>query len=229
MTRARSADPLVAATTSILLPALRPLGFRRKSDRVIARVHADILQFFDLQLSSYGGKRFCVNYASLPLSPPRDCLVLAYGDRLRGEAGGEVWFDSSTHDRADEAMGRVAALAQAQAVPFFEATASIEGLLARISRFALAEQHHGILDRACCMARLERFDEAHALALQAVVRYRKDGRPFCAAYVELCDQLIAGLAEETAGELLRRWVERSVGALRLEKLFQDSSPTCEST
>jgi hypothetical protein len=229
VTGARSADPLTAATTSVLMPSLRTLGFRRKSNRLIARVRADILQFFDLQLPSFGGKRFCVNYASLPLFPPRDCFVLAYGDRLRGVTGGELWFEASTHDLADEAMGSVAALAQALAVPFFEATASVEGLLAHISGSGLAKQHHGILDRACCMARLGHFTEAHALALQAILRYREDGRPFCAAYIELCDQLIACLAEETAGELLCRWVEYSVGELRLEKLFQESSRTCEST
>jgi hypothetical protein len=66
---ARSSDPLTAATTSILIPELRFFGFRRKTNRLIARIQDDILQFFDLQLEAYGSKGFCVNYASLSLLP----------------------------------------------------------------------------------------------------------------------------------------------------------------
>jgi hypothetical protein len=63
----RSTDPLTAATTGILIPALRLQGFQRNSNRVIARIKDDILQFLDLQLSAYGGKDFCINYASISL------------------------------------------------------------------------------------------------------------------------------------------------------------------
>src|SRR4051794_33981471 len=83
----RSSDPLTAATTSILIPELWSHSFRRKTNRIIARIQDDILQVFDLQLSAYGGKDFCINYASLSLFCPREYLILQPGARLTRENG----------------------------------------------------------------------------------------------------------------------------------------------
>ena len=131
---ARSADPLTAATTAILLPQIRPAGFRRKTNRVIARVCSDILQFLDLQLSAFGGKAFCVNYASISLFCPREFLVLQPGDRLRRDNGAEAWVSAKTHEEADESMKLVAQLFTIQALPFFDSTRTPEGLLASFQR-----------------------------------------------------------------------------------------------
>lgn len=229
MTRARSADPLTAATTSILLPALRPLGFQRKSNRLAARIRDDILQFVGPDLSAWGSKDFCMSYGSMPLFRPEEYLVLNYGGRLKAATGGDLWLGSSTHQQADAAMLRFVGLVQAQALPFFESTATAKGLLAYITRSGWGEQHHGVFDRACCMARLGRRRRARTLALRAIKQYREDGRPWCADYIELCEQLVAALEAGATEALLRGWVEDSVRQLKLEKVVEKSSRTSGSS
>jgi hypothetical protein len=86
----RSKDPLPVATTSLLLPALRPLGFTKKSAWVIGRIRNEILQLLDLQLSSFGSGDFCVNYASVSLFFPRAVLVVQPGGRLRNAGASEA-------------------------------------------------------------------------------------------------------------------------------------------
>jgi hypothetical protein len=205
----RSSDPLTAATTSILIPEFRPHGFRRKTNRIIARIQDDILQFFDLQLSTYGGKDFCVNYASMSLFCPRDYLILQSGARLKSATGAEAWLSATTHEDADASMAQVARLAQAQAWPFFEATKSIDGLLEWLKCENWGSRHHLYLEMAFCEARLGRVSEAKALALRAIELYREDGRDWCRQYIDLCGQLIAGIETNNLPEIFQRWLEHS--------------------
>jgi len=217
---ALSTDPLTAATTAILLPALRAAGFRRKTGRVIARVHADILQFFDLQLEAYGGKVFCVNYASLPLFCPRDYWILQPGTRLNQANGCEAWVSAKTHDAADLSMGLVRQMAESQAMPFFESTKTPEGLLAYLEHENWGSQHHLNFEKACCEARLSRLPDARRHALRAIELYREDGRSWCTSGIELCERLLAAIDGAMVGDLLRQWTDHSIAKLRLEKLIQ---------
>jgi hypothetical protein len=214
----RSSDPLTAATTSILIPELRSHGFRRKTNRVIARILDDILQFFDLQLSAYGGKDFCVNYASLSLFCPRDYLILQLGARLNWENGAEAWLSAKTHAEADASMAQVASMVQMQALPFFEATKSVERLLECLKRENWGSRHHLHLEMAFCEARLGRFGEAQAHALRAIDLYREDGRDWCADYIDLCQRLIAGIESDKLTEMFQHWIEHSVGKLGLSRI-----------
>jgi hypothetical protein len=215
---ARSSDPFTAAATSILIPELRLQGFRRKTNRLIARIQDDILQFFDLQLEAYGSKRFCVNYASLSLICPRDYLILQPGARLKGENAAEAWLPAKTDDEADASMAKVVNMAQTQALPFFDETKSVGGLLECLKRESWGSQHHLKLEIAFCEARLGRFDDAKSHALQAVDLYRDDGRAWCPEYIELCQRLIGGIENNKLAEMFQHWIDHSVSKLGLSKI-----------
>jgi hypothetical protein len=215
---ARSSDPLTAATTRILIPELRSHGFRRKTKRIIARVRDDILQFFDLQLSAYGGKNFCVNYASLSLFCPRDYLILQPGARLKGENGAEAWLSAKTHDEADASMAKVVKMVQTQALPFFEATKSVDGLLECLKSEDWGSRHHLYLEMAFCEARMDRFDEAKSHALRAIELYRADGRDWCPEYIELSQRLIGGVESSKLTGILQCWIDHSLGKIGLSKI-----------
>ena len=214
----RSSDPLSASTTSILIPELRSHGFRRKTNRVIARIQDDILQFLDLQMSAYGGKNFCVNYASLSLFCPRDYLILEPGARLNGENGAEAWLSAKSHDDADASMAKIAKMVQTQALPFFEATKSVDGLLECLKREDWGSRHHLYLEIAFCEARRAQVGEAQAHALRAIELYREDGRDWCAEYIDLCQRLIAGIESDKLTEMFQHWLEHSIGKLGLSKI-----------
>jgi hypothetical protein len=215
---ARSSDPLTAATTSVLIPELRLHGFQRKTDRLIARIREDILQFFDLQLGAYGNKDFCVNYASLSLFCPRDYLSLQPGARLKRQNGAEAWLSAKTHDDADGSMTKVVNMAQTQALPFFDATKSVGGLLECLKGERWGSRHHLYLEMAFCEARIDRFDDAKSHALQAIDLYREDGRAWCPGYIELCQRLIGGIESNKLADIFQRWIDHSVGNLGLCKI-----------
>src|ERR1051326_9553378 len=107
MTRPRSRDPLTAATSAILIPFLRPNGFRRASNRLIARLTDGMCQFLWLHLSGWVGKDFRVHYVTLSLFCPRDFLVLQAGDCLQRPNGSVLWLPAQTHELADESMATV--------------------------------------------------------------------------------------------------------------------------
>lgn len=215
---ARSSDPLTAATTSILIPELRLHGFRRKNNRIIARIQDDILQFFDLQIEAYGSKGFCVNYASFSLFCPRDHFILQPGARLKGENSAEAWLPAKTHDEADVSMAKVVNMAQTQALPFFDVTKSVAGLLKCLKGESWASRHHLYLEMAFLEARMGRFEDAKLHALQAMDLYREDGRAWCPEYIEHCQRLIGGIECNKLAEMFQRGIDHSVGKLGLSKI-----------
>lgn len=218
MTGRRAKDPLTAATTSLLLPALEPLGFRKKSSRVIGRIRSDILQFLDLQVSSFGSKDFYVNYASVSLFLPREFLVLQPGGRLRNAGGAEAWWPASSHDIAIASMQEVVPAFQNQVTPFFTSTETVEGLLGFLLTEDWASQHHLKFELGCCLAILGRIEEAERHLTQAISLYRADGRKWCQDYITKCEELIAAIRRGVASELFQEWTRWSVRGLRLEKL-----------
>ena len=214
----RVADPLSAATRRILLPALRPYGLVRKTNRVTGRLVSGIFQFFDLQVSRWGGKDLCVNYASLALCPRREYLILQPGDRLRGANGGEAWLPAATIEEANASMEEVLTMLCEQAIPFFESTKTTEGLLIHLEQADWGSQHHLSFERACCAAKLGRMSEAATHVARAIDLYREDGRDWCNQYLEQCDDLLTAVRNREADALLRQWEAQSVANLRLEKL-----------
>ena len=226
----RSKDPLTAATTAIFLPRLRAFGFQRNTNRIVGRIRANILQFFILQLSAYGGKDFCINYASLSLFCPRDYLILQPGARLAWSNGAEAWLSALTHDTADASMGQFAEMALEQALPFFESTKTVEGLLTHLQHEDWGAQHHLNLEKACCAAKVKRLSDARIYTLIAIELYREDGWDWCMQYIKLCEPLLTAIDDNTVGDLMERWTKQSITKLRLNKLLQGTAgETGEST
>ena len=214
----RSSDPLTAATTSILNPWLSPHGFRTITRRSFGSVRNDILHFFDLQLSAYGGKDFTVNYASIPLFQPHDFIVLDCGDRLRSGAA-EAWWPSSTHQLADNSMHEVVAGLQAQALPFFASTSTVSGLLDVLAKSQRASRHHLEFECACALARLGRVSEASQHLREAVSLYEADGRSWCAGYIAHCNRLLHSIRQDSVEALLREWIDYSIEHLAIAPLL----------
>lgn len=208
----------MAATTSVLLPALGPLGFKKRSPRVIGRIRNGIFQFLDLQMSSFGEKNFCVNYASVSLSFPRAFLVLEPGGRLRNAGGTEAWWPASSHDMADNSMQEVVQAFQDQAIPFFTSTETVGGLLDVLLTQDRMPQHHVKFELGCCLAKLGRMEDAEGYLARAISLYRADGRTWCQEYITKCEELIGAIRRGVASDLLQEWTRQSMRVLRLEKL-----------
>ena len=218
MTGRRSKDPLTASATSLLLPALRPLGFKKKSARVIGRIRNEIFQLLDLQVSSFGSGDFCVNYASVALFCPREFLVLQPGSRLRNASGVEVWWPARSHDMANASMQEVVQALQGQAIPFFEATGTVAGLLDLLLSENWASRHHLEFELGCCLVRLGRIEEAERHLTQGISLYQSDGRKWCQDGIARSEELLGAIRRGVASELLQEWTRQSVRKLRLEEL-----------
>jgi hypothetical protein len=217
----RSKDPLTAATTSILMPALQAHGFIRVTNRLIARDRNLILQSISLQLSQWGNRMFCVNYAVNSLFRPREFLTLSPGGRLkRRRFGGEVWWDSDTHEKADEAMQEVTSLILSKTLPWFDKCDTVKGLYKILSRERWGSRHHLEFEKACCLARLGRLDEAKDRLDTAIKLFIDDGRDWTPQYVNECQDLIDAIERGNHDQLLSDWVEWSIGQLRLGKLYE---------
>ncbi|MBX9693343.1 MAG: hypothetical protein K2Z81_13230 [Cyanobacteria bacterium] len=174
------------------------------------------MQFFYIQMSGYGGKDFCINYASLSLFNPRDYLILHPGDRLR-ESGGELWVPSLSLEEADASMELCSQLAKEQAIPFFEATKTVEGLFNCLMQESWGSNHHLNAEIAFCLARLGRFEESIEHFRLAIDLYRQDNRSWCYTCVVLCEQVIESIRSKQIDETLKRFTDHSISRLRLSK------------
>src|SRR3954464_15316060 len=151
---ARSKDPLTAATTAILKPAVMPAGFEKLTTRVFARIRNEILQWFDIQVSMYGSRDFCLNHSSQPLFVPCDHFAVVIGGRVPRGKSGDGWWPSKTHDAADESMRDVPSIIQSRVLPWFEQTSSVSGLLDELLGLGDAWNGSIHLERAACFLRL---------------------------------------------------------------------------
>lgn len=215
----RSKDALTASTTSILMPSLRPYGFIRLTNRTIARERNHILQFIYLQLSSWGGRTFCVNYVALLLFKPRDHFVLQPGGRLRVREGGPSgWWDSDTHDNADKSMNEITSLLIEDIVPWFDYCQTVKGLNKLLAKERWGSDHHLEFEKACCLAYLGKHRESKRRLKKAISLYKKDGREWCSKYIQQCQELLDSIDEGTNDYVMSEWVEYSIRNLRLSKL-----------
>src|SRR5262245_13837417 len=126
---ARSKDPLTAATTAILKPAVAPSGFEKLTTRMFGRIRNGIVQWFDIQVSMYGSRDFCLNHSSQPLFVPCDHFAVIVGGRVPRGKSGDGWWPSRTIEAADESMGEVASIFESRVLPWFEQTSVVAGLL----------------------------------------------------------------------------------------------------
>ena len=210
----RSKDPLRAAASSILCPALRPLGFRAYRARAFVRVVGDVLHYMDLQLAKYGTKEFAVNYAAMPLFPPTPHIILSTGGRVpRGDTG-DGWWPSASHEDADASMVDCVARIQSVAAPFWERTSD----LAILRDILLGSRNPGqLLAGACCEARLGSSDalRATARALGELQRWYAEmpGRIWCVENIAQAESLADALKAGAVQGLLDEWRHTTLSSL----------------
>lgn len=222
----RSKDPLTAATTSILKPAVTSLGFHKLGSRTFARVVDSVLQYFSFQLSGWGGKDFAVNYAAITLYSPREHFVILPGGRLPRGKSGDGWWASRTHEFADDSMLEVVARLSTHCFPWFERANTTAGLLA-----VLLEEHakigrphaHYLFDIACCHAHLGQISEAQQALTRAVTAYRQSHdempeRIWCLDCIARSDRLLAAIQDSQQERMLAQWRADSIRNLKLEQI-----------
>lgn len=216
--RPRSKDPLTAAAASILVPALKPLGFQRHGTRKLVRMHEDILHSIDPSYSPTGGGCFYVECWAMPLIPPTDFFYHCRGERLRDEVEPYSLWPAETHERADASMQRVVQLLHERVLPFFETIKSTEAFLALLQS-SPEQSHHEHFRVACCMIRLGRVSEAADHLAEAIWQYNEDGRSWCPPYAVQCEQMLGAIGDGTSLELLDKWKAQTIRDLRLEKIL----------
>lgn len=217
----RSKDPLTAATTSVVLPALKPLGFVRVKTRIIGRLRNDILQFLSFQLSGYGGKDFCVNYASLSLFRPREFFSLDGRLTKHLKHGGiRQWWSAKTHEAADNSMADIVSTLQEELLPWFNGTDTVSGLLEYLNKQNWSARHHLEFERACCLARLDIIDDARKAAERALHLYQEDWRDWCKPYAAWCKKLIGSIDSDRYQDTLMEWRQLSIDKLKLQWLVE---------
>ncbi len=210
--------PLELALVRVLQPALAAAGCARFGSRNVGRVRDGILQFVNVQAAAFGPRRFCVNYASLPLFRPHTVAALSLGDRLRDAHGDDAWWPAQDARTALASMRAVAAAVQWQALPWFERTQTTAGLLERLPPVGPSSDPHDVFDRACCLARLGRLREAAHVAARARRLYLRDGRLSWREPAESCAMLFAAALAERVLPLLQQWQRQSARHLHLGRL-----------
>lgn len=147
-------------------------------------------------------------------------MILQPGARLKWENGADAWLSAKTHAEADASMGKVANMVQSQALPFFEATKSVDRLREYLIRENWGLRYHLHLEIAFCEARSGRVAEAQNHAIQAIELFREDGRTWCSEYIDLCQQLLSGIEGDKLADKMQRWIDHSVCKLGLSKIRQ---------
>jgi hypothetical protein len=219
MPRARSKDPLLAAANSFLLPALKPFGFQRKGTRMLVRICDDVMHVIDPWYSSYGSRKFHVECCAMALVPSTDFIYLTWGERLRDEMTGYTLWPGQTHELADASMERVVQLMYKQVLPsYFQRLERMEDFLALVAKRPDPD-HHTHFERACCLVKLQRLDEASSHLSEAVRGYMKDGRSWCFPKAAQCEEMLTAINEGSSLQLYERWKTETIRALKLEKII----------
>lgn len=198
-------DELALAITKIIYPVLKPEGFRRMRRREFIRTKNGIVQRLDFQINSWGGRLFCVNI-STNLIASNEFVTLQPGFRLKRDTdGGDLWLPSKTKVDAETSATVIRGSIRAEALPFFEATETIEGFSALLATEQWGSLHH--LNFQCGVAAVLRgvIPDARKHLTDAIRLYEEDGRDWCPNYIDRANQLREALATGTAMQLLDRW------------------------
>ena len=219
---ARSKDPLTAATTSVLKPALAEHGFRRHTGRCFVRYQRPVAQFLDIQLSSWGSKDFAINYFILPLFPQRAFIGSNFAGRFPRGKSGDGWWPAKDHARADSSMEEIVEKFHSFAIPIYDASATIDGLIRSLKPMTVSGNSHILRDYAFSMIYagdtskgLGEMDGARNAFQKALGEM--SSRDWCAAAVRECDRLAEACAAGEQAALFEQWIERSEGTLKLQE------------
>ncbi len=213
-----ASSALETALAEVLLPALEPQSFARFGSRNVGRVREGVLQFVNVQAAAFGPRRFCVNYAALPLFRPHTVVALGRGDRLRGTDGEDAWWPAQDADEASQGMRAAIVGLQWQATTWFEKTRTVAGLLDCLPPLQPRADPHDVFDRACCLARLGMLREAAHVAARARRLFLRDGRRAFDELAEGCAMLFAAALAGRVEPLLLQWQRQSARHLHLGRL-----------
>jgi hypothetical protein len=198
-------DELAIAITKIIWPILKLEGFRRVRRKVFIRTQNRIVQRLDFQVNDWGGRDFCVN-VSANLIASNEHVTLAPGFRLTRDAdGGDLWLPSKTKVEAETSATVILGSIRAEALPFFEAIETIEGLSALLAKEQWASLHHLSFQSGVAAVLRGVIPEAQKHLTDAIRLYEEDGRDWCRNYIDRANQLREALAAGSATQLLDRW------------------------
>lgn len=220
----RSKDALAAATTSFWAPLLREHGFKKSTKRSFGRVKYDcVFQYIDLQLSSFGGKEFAVNYASILITRLQGGVGSTTFHRLPRGKSHDGWWSAKTLERADESMQDVCDKTRNIALPWFDSTSSAMGLAQELVNLAENRNPHTFFELGCCYATAGDLAEAIAPLQEAIRLFQKSydempERTWALRERSLAENLVAAIADGTHASLLSSWRDQSVVNLKLEKV-----------
>tara|TARA_R110002072_G_scaffold219815_2_gene377417 strand:+ start:762 stop:1682 length:921 start_codon:yes stop_codon:yes gene_type:complete len=205
--RGRAKDPLAAAIAEVLEPGLSTHGFEKLGTGVVARIRDDAVQVIVFDRSSHNRTSCSLHYNTVPLYRPNSSLALAPpGSTLQGD------WRFPVHTVAEASMQAALAQIEQNALTWLEQTATTDGLLLAFEECGFRPTENVTFARACCLARLNRSDEATELLRDEQYQdwwlERSPG-------VEALRSAIQG---DTYPDLLDRWVEESVATLKLTRL-----------
>jgi hypothetical protein len=218
----RSRDPYTAAFNDFLKPILKKAGFGARSAREFGRVRGPIYQFIFLQLSQWGSRDFCVNYSAIPLFIPRERLSWVIGGRFPRGKTSDGWWPSKALDEAEDSMKDVAATFRSFAIPWFDRTASVRGLVDELMRFESSPNAHIHFEIGCCLAWISD-QQSVATLLNAQNLYESSyeemrSRDWCLKGASDCALLLNGIAEGSSQAVLTDWITKTVEALKIGRL-----------
>jgi hypothetical protein len=202
--RTRPKNAWTAATTDILLPALKAHHFHRFKPRTVGRIRDGILQYFDLQMSTSGRGRVLRHKTSWSWNLDAGC-------RTSRDA-------KSSGERAPTNLQMIRCARfyrSSRSRAFFEATDTTMNLYDYRSTERWASQHHLEFLRGSCLPRIGRCSEANEQLRAPIRHYAEDGRPWCATYSAHCERLGGSLRDGTPEELLEEWLASTRTRLKL--------------
>lgn len=219
---ARSKDPLTAATTSILKPALVDHGFRRHTGRCFVRYQRPVAQFLDIQLSSWGSKDFAINYFILPLFPQREYIGSNFAGRFPRGKSGDGWWSAKDHSRADRSMEHVIEKFRSFGLSIYDASQTIDGLIQSLEPMTTTGNTHVFRDYAFCLIYTGNTSQGLQQLGVAKTAYQKTlddmpSRDWCVNAIGECDRLAEACAAGEQDALFDQWIDASEGALKLKK------------
>jgi hypothetical protein len=224
--RPEAKDPLGAAITAFFKPAVALYGFKKWGGRSFARIRDNLVQDMGFQLTAYGTKDFCVNYCTVPLFLPHDFFGWTFGGRFPRGKSSDGWWKSKKQAFADESMQDVAQTFESRVLPWFDATATVEGFVREVEAARPSPNVHVEFNYACCLAWLTRDQEAKRSLVAARAGYEASyrempARQWAAQHVSHCEELMRAIEAGNGKALLTDWRDVSVSRLKLTRIAGD--------